>query len=114
MADPDQPTENVTQDMGRIIDRVMEELDGRLGVALSDPDRLAVGTAVAKATWRGVLTGIATMAYRANADWAAHLDRIREVAPNVDWPDAITHPSVHGEEPDVWAERYGGAAEDDS
>src|SRR5262249_38527441 len=94
---------DATEIFNDVFAEMMSRTDGSLA-ELSDQDRDAMLTAIAKAAWRGILRGIAITTYAVNQ--AADAEEARD-------PDADVFrldPQMQvGAEPDLWAENYGEA-----
>lgn len=95
--------------IAEILDDLTAELEGRLQVQLSEQDRAAVGTAIAKATMRGFLRGSAETAGQINENWRqkTRAQLLELLPPGTELPNELADVNVQAREPDVWAERYG-------
>jgi hypothetical protein len=91
---------NVSSFAAEIFGDLWSELQTRFpGIdELPERDRIAVGSAIGKAAWRGVLRGIAQLTSEIN----------RQSGGQVSIETWIHRDSEDAYEPDAWAERYGG------
>jgi hypothetical protein len=94
---------DITPFVDEIFNDVFAELQARLSAPLTDlseADRVAILTAVMKGAWRGVLSGI-----------AVHTHAVNEASQELDVQTWFRGPDGDIGKPDLWAERYGPAAE---
>jgi hypothetical protein len=100
----DDPTD-ISPFVEEIVNDVFAELQSRLSEPLTDlpeADRVAILTAVMKGAWRGVLSGI-----------AVHTHAVNEASHDVDVQTWFRGPQGDIGKPDLWAERYGPAADEE-